>query len=103
LVVVDAKLFDESRSAAEMRTLGETAKMDWKRLSIVGSGATGGMAAKCLTGGERLFLEAGPELSPDLQRETGKSQEEFAFLKARQPIQSRSLEKFQTAAHISIW
>ena len=61
---------------------------DWKTVKydavVVGSGATGGIAAKCLTdgGANVLLLEAGPELPPQTCRETEKSHEEFAAIKS---------------------
>jgi choline dehydrogenase-like flavoprotein len=82
--------------------------MDWKRVEydavIVGSGATGGMAAKCLTdgGANVLVLEAGPELSPEFQREREKSPEEFELIKTRQPVQSRSLLYNRRNCHLFI-
>jgi choline dehydrogenase-like flavoprotein len=82
--------------------------MDWKRVKydavIVGSGATGGIAAKCLTdgGANVLVLEAGPELSPDFQSEREKSQEEFESIKTRQPVQSRSLLYNKRNCHLFI-
>ena len=66
--------------------------MDWRNVKydaiVVGSGATGRMAAKCLTdgGASVLVLEAGPELSPDCRGEREKSQEEFEAIKSKQPI-----------------
>jgi choline dehydrogenase-like flavoprotein len=82
--------------------------MDWKRAKydavIVGSGATGGMAAKYLTdgGANVLVLEAGPDLSPDFQSEKEKSQEEFELIKTRQPVQSRSLLYNRRNCHLFI-
>jgi choline dehydrogenase-like flavoprotein len=82
--------------------------MDWKRVKydavVVGSGATGGMAAKCLTdgGANVLVLEAGPELPPDSRWEREKSQEEFERIKTRQPIQSRSLLYNKRNCHLFI-
>jgi choline dehydrogenase-like flavoprotein len=71
--------------------------MDWKGVEydaiVIGSGATGGIAAKCLTdgGANVLVLEAGPELPPEARVEKAKSREEFEAIKSRQPVQSRSL------------
>lgn len=82
--------------------------MDWKMVEydaiVVGSGATGGMAAKCLTdgGANVLVLEAGPELPPGSRGETEKSRQEFEAMKARQPIQSRSLLYNQRNCHLFI-
>lgn len=82
--------------------------MDWKKVKydvvIVGSGATGGMAAKCLTdgGASVLVLEAGPELPPDARGEREKSREEFEAIKARQPIQSRNLIYSKRNCHLFI-
>ena len=82
--------------------------MDWRNVKydaiVVGSGATGRMAAKCLTdgGASVLVLEAGPELSPDCRGEREKSQEEFEAIKSKQPIQSRSLLYNKRNCHLFI-
>jgi choline dehydrogenase-like flavoprotein len=82
--------------------------MDWKRVMydaiVIGSGATGGMAAKCLTdgGANVLVLEAGPELTAETRGEREKSQQEFEAIKTRQPIQSRSLIYNKRNCHLFI-
>lgn len=82
--------------------------MDWKLVEydavIVGSGATGGMAAKCLTdgGAKVLLLEAGPELAPEARGEKEKPHKEFEDMKARQPVQSRSLLYNRRNCHLFI-
>ncbi len=82
--------------------------MDWRSVRydaiVVGSGAAGGMAAKCLTDGGAavLLLEAGPGLSPEACRPRDRSREEFVALRARQPIQSRSLWYDRRNCHLYI-
>jgi choline dehydrogenase-like flavoprotein len=83
-------------------------KMDWRKVKydaiVVGSGATGGMAAKCLAegGAKVLVLEAGPELPSDARGELEKSREEFDAIKARQPVQSRNLNYSKRNCHLFI-
>lgn len=82
--------------------------MDWRSIKydaiVVGSGAAGGMAAKSLTDGGAtvLILEAGRELPPVACREQERSSEEFEAIKARQPIQSRSLLYNRRNCHLFI-
>lgn len=82
--------------------------MDWKKVVydavVVGSGATGSMAAKCLAegGANVLVLEAGPEPAPEVQEAPERSQEEFEAIKKRQPIQSRSLLYNKKNCHLFI-
>ena len=82
--------------------------MDWRKIEydavVIGSGATGGMAAKCLTdgGANVLVLEAGVDLPPERRGETDKSRAEFKAFKERQPIQSRSLLYNRKNCHLFI-
>jgi choline dehydrogenase-like flavoprotein len=82
--------------------------MDWKTVEydaiIIGSGATGGIAAKCLTdgGANVLVLEAGPELPPEAREETEKSPQEFEAFKSRQPVQSRNLLYNKRNCHLFV-
>lgn len=71
---------------------------------IVGSGATGGLAAKCLTegGANVLLLEAGSELAAEARGEREKSREEFDVIKARQPIQSQGLLYNKRNCHLFV-
>ncbi|MBI3000449.1 MAG: GMC family oxidoreductase, partial [Deltaproteobacteria bacterium] len=84
------------------------APMDWRQIEydaiVVGSGAAGGMAAKCLTDGGAavLLLEAGPELPSESWRERERSPEEFEAIKTRQPIQSRNLLYNRRNCHLFI-
>ena len=82
--------------------------MDWKKvvydIVVVGSGATGSMAAKCLTegGANVLVLEAGPEPAPEFQEAGERTQEEFEAIRKRHPVQSRSLLYNKKNCHLFI-
>lgn len=82
--------------------------MDWRSVHydaiVVGSGAAGGMAARCLTDGGAavLLLEAGPLLSPEASWPRDRSREEFLALRARQPIQSQSLWYDRRNCHLFV-
>ena len=82
--------------------------MDWKSVEydaiVIGSGATGGIAAKCLTdgGANVLVLEAGPELPPEARAEREKFPEEFEAIKNRQPVQSQNLLYNKRNCHLFI-
>lgn len=71
---------------------------------VIGSGAAGGVAAKCLTdgGASVLVLEAGPELPAVAGRELALSPQAFAAQKDRQPIQSQSLAYNNRNCHLFI-
>jgi choline dehydrogenase-like flavoprotein len=71
---------------------------------VIGSGAAGGMAAKCLTdgGASVLVLEAGPELPATRWKGHKLSPEAFAAQKRRQPIQSQSLSYNDRNCHLFI-
>lgn len=71
---------------------------------VIGSGAAGGMAAKCLTdgGASVLVLEAGPELPATRWRDHKLSPEAFAAQKRRQPIQSQSLSYNNRNCHLFV-
>lgn len=79
----------------------ETVKYD---AIVIGSGAAGGMAAKCLTDGGAtvLVLEAGPELPATRWRDQKPSPQAFAAQKRRQPIQSQSLSYNNHNCHLFI-
>ena len=82
--------------------------MDWRSVRydaiVVGSGAAGGMAAKCLTdgGASVLVLEAGPLLPPESCGPRDRSREEFLARRARQPIQSQSLWYDRRSCHLYV-
>ncbi len=82
--------------------------MDWKQVKydaiVVGSGATGGTAARWLTqgGANVLLLEAGPRLSAESCGPTEKSLEEFNALKIRQPVQSQNLLYDRKNCHLFV-
>jgi choline dehydrogenase-like flavoprotein len=71
---------------------------------VIGSGAAGGMAAKCLTdgGASVLVLEAGPEWPATRWREQKLTPQAFAAQKRRQPIQSQSLSYNNRNCHLFI-
>jgi choline dehydrogenase-like flavoprotein len=83
-------------------------RMDWRSVDydaiVVGSGAAGGMAAKCLTdgGANVLLLEAGPLLPPEASLECERSAKEFNAIKQRQPIQSQNLLYNSRNCHLFI-
>jgi len=82
--------------------------MDWKQVKydaiVVGSGATGGTAARWLTqgGANVLLLEAGPRLPAESCGPTEKSLEEFNALKIRQPVQSQNLLYDRKNCHLFV-
>lgn len=82
--------------------------MDWRKITydavIVGSGATGSMAARCLTrgGANVLVLEAGPEAAPELQQGEERDPQEFEAIRKRQPVQSQSLLYNKKNCHLFI-
>ena len=82
--------------------------MEWRTVLydaiVVGSGAAGGMAAKCLTdgGASVLLLEAGPALPAEVCRERERLPEEFAAMRVRQPVQSRSLLYNRRNCHLYV-
>jgi choline dehydrogenase-like flavoprotein len=82
--------------------------MDWRMVRydaiVVGSGATGEMAAKSLTDGRAsvLLLEARPEIPFEAYRPQPRSREEFVRIRARQPIQSQNLGYNKETCHLFI-
>lgn len=82
--------------------------MEWRTVRydaiVVGSGAAGGMAAKCLTdgGASVLLLEAGPAMPAEVCRERERLPKEFAAMRVRQPVQSRSLLYNRRNCHLYV-
>jgi choline dehydrogenase-like flavoprotein len=82
--------------------------MDWtsRRYDaiVVGSGAAGGVAARCLTraGADVLLLEAGPALSAEECRPRERPAAEFEAWRARQPVQSQSLWYDRRTCHLFV-